>query len=115
MSGDADIVFLFDCDNTLMDNDRLHDDLDAQLRSTVGDQAAQSYWSLFEQLRTELGYADYLGAVQRLRLTLQQDPRVLELSGFLLDYPFANRLYPGALEAVKHCGTWGPTVILSDG
>jgi FMN phosphatase YigB (HAD superfamily) len=115
MTGEADLVFLFDCDNTLLDNDRVHDDLDAQLRSTLGGEAATSYWSMFEQLRAELGYADYLGAVQKLRLTLQQDPRVLELSGFLLDYPFADRLYPDALEAVKHCATWGPTVILSDG
>lgn len=109
------IVFLFDCDNTLLDNDRVHDDLDAHLRDTLGTEEAARYWRHFEELRTTLGYADYLGAVQRLRLDLQHDPRVLQLSGYLLDYPFADRLYPGALDAVEHCRRWGPTAILSDG
>jgi len=111
----VDIVFLFDCDNTLLDNDRVHDDLDSHLRDIFGAAEAARYWRDFESLRTALGYADYLGAVQRFRLGRQQDPSVLHLSGFLLDYPFADRLYPGALEAVKHCRRWGTTVILSDG
>jgi len=115
LSSADEIVFLFDCDNTLLDNDRVHDDLDARLSSTLGPEAASQYWRIFEHLRTDLGYADYLGALQRLRLDRQQDPRVLELSGFLLDYPFADRLYPGALAALRRCRTWGPTVILSDG
>jgi FMN phosphatase YigB (HAD superfamily) len=110
-----DLVFLFDCDNTLLDNDRVHDDLDAHLRGLLGADAAARYWRIFEELRTGLGYADYLGALQRLRLDLQCDPRVLQSSGYLLDYPFAERLYPGALDAVKHCRKWGLTVILSDG
>ncbi len=110
-----EIVFLFDCDNTLLDNDRIHDDLDAHLSGVFGADAATRYWRLFEELRTELGYADYLGAVQRFRLDRQDDPRVLQVSGFLLDYPFAQRLYPGALDAVKHCRRWGLTAILSDG
>jgi FMN phosphatase YigB (HAD superfamily) len=110
-----DIVFLFDCDNTLLDNDQVHDDLDSRLRDGFGVEAAASYWRHFEELRTTLGYADYLGAVQRFRLDHQDDPRVLSLSGYLLDYPFADRLYPGALDAVRHCRAWGPTVILSDG
>jgi len=110
-----DIVFLFDCDNTLLDNDRVHDDLDANLRDTFGVEEAARYWGHYEELRTTLGYADYLGALQRFRLDRQDDPRVLQLSGYLLDYPFADRVYPGALEAVRHCRAWGPTVILSDG
>jgi FMN phosphatase YigB (HAD superfamily) len=109
------IVFLFDCDNTLLDNDRLRDDLDAHLQSLFGAESAARFWHIFEELRTALGFADYLGAVQQFRLGLQRDPRVLELSAFLLDYPFAERLYPGALAAVKHCRTFGLTVILSDG
>ena len=106
---------MFDCDNTLLDNDRVHDDLDSHLRSQFGQENGDRYWRIFEELRGELGYADYLGALQRLRLDLQDDPRVLQLSAFLLDYPFASRLYPGALDAVKHCRAWGPTVMLSDG
>ena len=115
MNARDDIVFLFDCDNTLLDNDRVHDDLDAHLRDTFGSEEAKRYWRSYEELRATLGYADYLGAVQRFRLDRQDDPRVLQLSGYLLDYPFADRLYPGALEAVRHCRAWGPTVILSDG
>jgi len=116
MSAPTDgIVFLFDCDNTLLDNDRIHDDLDAHIRSLFGADAGAHYWRIFEELRAGLGYADYLGALQRFRLELPFDPRVLQLSGFLLDYPFAERLYPGALDAVKHCRTWGLTAILSDG
>ena len=109
------VVFLFDCDNTLLDNDRIHDDLDAHLRELLGAGTAAQYWRVYEELRAALGYADYLGAVQRLRLELPADPRVLQLSGFMLDYPFADRLYPGALDAVKHCRRWGLTAILSDG
>ena len=115
MSAGDDIVFLFDCDDTLLDNDAVHDDLDAHLRDVFGPEGRERYWRIFEDLRGALGYVDYLGAVQRLRLDLQQDPRTLELSGFLLDYPFASRLYPAALDAVRHCRAWGPTVIVSDG
>jgi FMN phosphatase YigB (HAD superfamily) len=110
-----DIVFLFDCDNTLLDNDRVHEDLDAHLQDIFGAEEAATYWRHYEELRTTLGYVDYLGAVQRFRLDRQLDPRVLRLSAYLLDYPFADRLYPGALDAVNHCRRWGPTVILSDG
>jgi FMN phosphatase YigB (HAD superfamily) len=115
MNARDDIVFMFDCDNTLLDNDRVHDDLDGHLRGQFGQAGSDRYWRIFEELRGQLGYADYLGALQRFRLDLQDDPRVLQLSGFLLDYPFASRLYPAALDAVKHCRAWGPTVVLSDG
>jgi FMN phosphatase YigB (HAD superfamily) len=115
MNARNETVFLFDCDNTLLDNDRVRDDLDAHLRGMFGDATGTRYWRIFEELRTELGYADYLGALQRFRLDLQGDPRVLQVSSFMLDYPFAHRLYPGALDAVRHCRAWGLTAILSDG
>ena len=115
MTKDGDAVFLFDCDNTLLDNDRVHDDIDAQLRGTFGADGLKRFWQIYEELRVERGYADYLGAVQRFYLELAHDPRVLKLSGFLLDYPFGSRLYPAALDAVRHCRKWGLTVILSDG
>lgn len=110
-----DIVFLFDCDNTLLDNDRVQNDLKAHLEDEFGVERRDRYWALFEELRAELGYADYLGALQRYRLDAGNDTRLLLMSSFLLDYPFAMRLYPGALETIEHCRTWGLTVILSDG
>jgi FMN phosphatase YigB (HAD superfamily) len=106
-----DIVFLFDCDNTLLDNDQVQADLRTHLES----EQSQRYWSLYETLRGEVGYADYLGAMQRFRLGMESDPRILRLASFLLDYPFASRLYPGALEAIAHCRRSGPTAVLSDG
>jgi FMN phosphatase YigB (HAD superfamily) len=109
------IVFLFDVDNTLLDNDRVAADLRKHLTETFGAERQQRYWVLFEQLRTELGYADYLGALQRYRVENPRDPHILEMSSYLLDYPFANRLYPGSLDAIAHCQQWGPCVILSDG
>ena len=115
MNARDDIVFLFDCDNTLLDNDRVHDDLDAHLRDTFGSEEAKRYWRSYEELRATLGYADYLGAVQRFRLDRQDDPRVLQLSGYLLDYPFADRLYPGALEVLARLRELGPTIVLTDG
>jgi len=115
MTVPGDIVFLLDCDNTLLDNDRLQDDLRAQLARELGPEMRDRYWALFERLRAELGYADYLGALQRLRLGALHDPRLLQMSAFLVDYPFADRLYPGALAAIAHLRTRGPTVILSDG
>jgi FMN phosphatase YigB (HAD superfamily) len=115
MSAHHDLVFLFDCDNTLLDNDRVHDDLDASLTSILGRQAAQRYWAHYEALRRELGYADYLGAAQRLRLEAENDVRILRLSSLLLDYPFADRLYPGAREALARCHAHGLTALLSDG
>jgi FMN phosphatase YigB (HAD superfamily) len=109
------VVFLFDCDNTLLDNDRVRDDLRAHLASEFGAESRDRYWRIFEALRDELGYADYLGALQRYREGAMNDPRLLLMSGYLVDYPFADRLYPQALAAIEHLGRWGPTVILSDG
>lgn len=115
MNRQHEIVFLFDCDNTLLDNDRVHEDLQTQLENTFGASSSNRYWEIFESLRTELGYADYLGALQRYRLVTKADPRLLQMSEFLLDYPFADRLYPGALEVIQHVSRWGPAAILSDG
>lgn len=115
MTTQHDLVFLFDCDNTLLDNDRVQADLRAHLETEFGVQESQRYWSLYEALRSEVGYADYLGAMQRFRLGMKSDRRVLQLAAFLLDYPFESRVYPGALAAIAHCRRRGPTVILSDG
>ena len=110
-----EVVFLFDCDNTLLDNDRVQDDVRAHLASEFGPENRDRYWNIFEALRDELGYADYLGALQRYRLGAMNDLRLLTMSSFLVDYPFADRLYPHALAAIEHLRRWGPTVILSDG
>ncbi len=109
------LVFLFDCDNTLLDNDQVQADLKAHLDAEFGSAARDRYWQILEQLRTELGYIDYLGALQRYRLEAPSDTRLLEMSTFLVDYPFDKQLYPGALEVLAHCRTYGRTVILSDG
>ncbi len=109
------VVFLFDVDNTLLDNDRITADLKRHLEREVGHERQQRYWMLFEQLRTELGYADYLGALQRYRAEYPRDPHLLTVSHFLVNYPFANRLFPEALDAIEHVKQWGLAVILSDG
>ena len=109
------VVFLLDVDNTLLDNDRIVADLREHLVREFGATSADRYWIEFERLRSELGYADYLGALQRYRLGDLNDPRLLMMSAFLVDYPFTTRLYPGALDAIAHLRTWGPTAILSDG
>jgi FMN phosphatase YigB (HAD superfamily) len=108
-------VFLFDVDNTLLDNDGVQTDLSAHLEREFGRDRRDRYWAIFEELRAELGYADYLGALQRYRLENLDEPHVLRISAFLIDYPFAQRLYPGALAVLAHCARLGPTVILSDG
>ncbi len=109
------IVFLFDVDNTLLDNDRVTSDLKRHLEREVGRAGAQTYWNIFEKLRSELGYADYLGALQRYRNENPRDLRLLTVSQFLIDYPFAKRLFPNSLKVLKRVQQWGPTVILSDG
>jgi FMN phosphatase YigB (HAD superfamily) len=111
----AQVVFLFDVDNTLLDNDRVTADLRRHLEREVGPQRAQQYWTFFEQLRAELGYADYLGALQRYRHEFPHDPRLLTVSHFLINYPFANRLFPDSLDVLEFVKQWGPAVILSDG
>ena len=108
-------VFLLDVDNTLLDNDRVSADLKRYLTREVGPERQQHYWAIFEALRVELGYADYLGALQRYRVEYPRDPHLLAVSSFLVNYPFANRLYPESLDVIEHLATWGPTVILSDG
>jgi FMN phosphatase YigB (HAD superfamily) len=113
--GSEQLVFLFDVDNTLLDNDAIQDDLGEHLQREFGAASRERYWAIFEQLRDELGYADYLGALQRYRLENLDDPQLLLISFFLIDYPFAQRLYPGALAALARCGSAGVTVILSDG
>ena len=108
-------VFLFDVDNTLIDNDRVADDLKRHLKIKVGEACEQRYWEIFEALRSELGYADYLGALQRYRVEQPREPKLLEVSYFIVNYPFANRLYPESLDAVEHVKQFGRAVILSDG
>ena len=115
MTAPHDMVVLLDCDNTLLDNDTVQADLSAHLAREFGVESRDRYWAILEQLRTELGYVDYLGALQRYRLGAEGDTRLLLMSAFLVDYPFATRLYPGALDAIRHLRTWGLTVILSDG
>jgi FMN phosphatase YigB (HAD superfamily) len=109
------LVFLFDVDNTLLDNDRVTVDLKRQLEREVGHERQERYWAIFEELRAELGYADYLGALQRYRAIYPRDPHVLTVSQFLLHYPFANRLFPNSLDAVDYVKQFGTPVILSDG
>src|SRR5712675_692750 len=109
------IVFLVDVDNTLLDNDRIQDDIKRHLDREFGVAACERYWTILEQLFTELGYRDYLGALQRYRVERPRDIHLLSMSSYLVDYPFANRLYPGALDVLERFRGWGPTVILSDG
>lgn len=111
----AETVFLLDVDNTLLDNDAVIEDLRRHMADTIGQDCQQRYWELFEQLRTELGYADYLGALQRFRVAHPHEPGVLRVSSWLVDYPFADRLYPGALDVIAQLDMFGPTVILTDG
>lgn len=111
----ATVVFLLDVDNTLLDNDRFASDLSATLETAFGATERTRYWTLYDGLRDRLGYADYLGALQLFRAGLDNEPSLLQMSRYLLDYPFAERLYPHALETVAHLRTLGPTVILSDG
>ena len=109
------VVFLFDVDNTLLDNDRVSGDLKRYLTREVGPARAECYWAIFESLRSTLGYADYLGALQQYRIENPRDPHLLAVSAFLVNYPFANRLFPESLDVIDHLGAWGPTVILTDG
>jgi hypothetical protein len=108
-------VFLFDVDNTLLDNDRVAEDLKRYLTNKVGKESAGRYWEIFEQLRTELGYADYLGALQRYRVERPREPKLLAVSHFMINYPFANRLYTESRDTVRFAKRWGRVVILSDG
>lgn len=111
----TDTVFLLDVDNTLLDNDAVIADLRRHLVEAFGPDCDQRYWEIFEQLRAELGYADYLGALQRYRVEHPRETHVLKISLFLLHYPFAGRVYPGAIDAIRALRARGRTVILSDG
>lgn len=108
-------VLLFDVDNTLLDNDRVQADLRAFLDRTYGEAARARYWEILEELRERLGYVDYLGALQLYRTETMHDPHVLRMANWLVDYDFAQRLYPGAAEAVQHAQSLGTASILSDG
>jgi FMN phosphatase YigB (HAD superfamily) len=109
------VVFLFDVDNTLLNNDQVTLDLQNHLRREVGARGARRYWAIFEDLRAQLGYADYLGALQRFRTEYPHDLRLLTVSRFLINYPFANRLFPESLDAIAQAKAWGRTVLLTDG
>ncbi len=115
MTQPSSVVFLLDVDNTLLDNDRVAADLRRHLTEAVGAESQQRYWAILEELRGRLGYVDYLGALQQYRIENPRDMHLLEVSAYLVDYPFANRLFPGSLDVIEHLGRWGPTVILSDG
>jgi FMN phosphatase YigB (HAD superfamily) len=109
------VVSLLDVDNTLLDNDRVTADLMRYLEREVGPERQRRYWEIFEELRAELGYADYLGALQRYRIEHPRDPHLLTLSSYLVNYRFANRLYPGSLDVIDRLKTWGTVAILTDG
>jgi len=109
------IVFLVDVDKTLLDNDRIQSDLRRHLEREFGAASRDRYWAILEQLFTDLGYRDYLGALQRYRAEHPRDIHLLSMSSYLVDYPFANRLYPGSLDVLERFRSWGQTVILSDG
>ena len=116
MSRDIPVVaFLFDVDNTLLDTDRVLADMRRYLKHKMGAEQEQCYWTIFERLRNELGYADYLGALQQYRSEYPRDPHLLTVSRFLVNYPFANRLFPNSLDVLDYCKAFGPVVILSDG
>jgi FMN phosphatase YigB (HAD superfamily) len=115
MTKPEEVVFLLDVDNTLLENDRVTADLRRHLERSFGFENSGRYWVIFNELRAELGYTDYLGALQRYRLGAMNEPQLLLMSSYLADYPFADRLYPGALDVIRHLRRWGPTVILSDG
>ncbi len=108
-------VFLVDVDNTLLDNDHIQSDIKRHLDREFGVPCRERYWTILEQLFADLGYRDYLGALQRYRVEHPQDIHLLTMSSFLVDYPFANRLYPGSLDVLERFNAWGQTVILSDG
>jgi FMN phosphatase YigB (HAD superfamily) len=109
------IIFLFDVDNTLLDNDRVIEDLRTHLRREVGPIKCGRYWNIFERLRSEVGFADYLGALQRYRSDYPHDMHILSVSKYLIEYPFANRLFPNALDAIRHVQRWGLAALLTDG
>ena len=109
------LVFLFDVDNTLLDNDRVSKDLRKFLEKEVGETRSDRYWEIFEELRSELGYADYLGALQRYRIENPYESHLLAVSTYLVNYPFANRLFPNSLDVLEHCKQFGKVVILTDG
>jgi FMN phosphatase YigB (HAD superfamily) len=114
-SAEADLVFLVDVDNTLLDNDRIQADIREHLASAYGAEARDRYAAILQRLWDELGYRDYLGALQCYRAEHPQHVELLTMSAWLLDYPFAERLYPGALQLLTHLGRSAPVVILSDG
>jgi len=111
----GEVVFLLDVDNTLLDNDRFAADLGDRLERSFGAAQRTRYWAIFAQVREQLGLADYLGSLQAFRAGLDDHPELLQMSQFVLEYPFAARLFPRALEAVAHLSTLGRPAILSDG
>lgn len=115
MSAMNDIVFLFDVDDTLLDNDGINTDLDAHIERVFGTDGRMLYRAIYESVRDEVDYADYLGAIQRFRLRCGDEIRAQDLGAWLLEYPFAERLYPHALDAIAHVSRFGPAVVLSDG
>jgi FMN phosphatase YigB (HAD superfamily) len=115
MSKPYPIVFLVDVDNTLMESDRFETELKQHMEQEFGTQCRDRYWAIQEQLFNELGYRDYLGALQRFRVEHPYDAHLVTAANFIIDYPFANRLYPGALDVLDRFRQWGRTVILTDG
>jgi FMN phosphatase YigB (HAD superfamily) len=109
------LAILFDVDNTLLDNDQIVSDLRLHLGHVAGHKSSERYWDIFEELREEMGYADYLGAIQRFRNEDPYDADFMKVSLFLLGYPFKSRLFPGALEVIRHFSSFGTTAILTDG
>jgi len=115
MKKSVPIVFLVDVDDTLLENDRIQNDLKRHIEREFGAQCRDRFWALQEELFNQLGYRDYLGALQRFRVEHPYEPHLVTATNFLVDYPFASRLYPGALDVLERFRQWGRTVILTEG
>jgi FMN phosphatase YigB (HAD superfamily) len=109
------LVFLFDVDNTLLDNDCVIADLARYLQREVGSRHARQYWAIFERLREQFGYADYLGALQLYRRAHPHEIGLLTISRYLIGYPFARRIFPHAFNVIARVQRWGKAALLTDG
>ncbi len=113
--GERPAVFLLDCDNTLLDNDALKADLDVRLRAFLGESLVERFWVVYEGVRGLRGTVDFPLTFERFREDLPDGATLERVRSIIMDYPFAEHVYPATLSTLRYLRRIGLPAIVSDG
>lgn len=115
MSRIAPVAFLFDVDNTLLDNDRVRAELAETIERIVGPERGEAFWESYEQVRRDRDYVDYPNTIARFGRAFPDEVGYPDVADAILGYPYRAAVFPGAHDVLRQAQRVGPVAILTDG